>query len=145
MKTIYWIFIFFVGITKLYAQDADNQILDGVDTTSLNEINEKENMIIGCHPEIFPTFKGGREGLQEYLNKNAYYPKTATKSGTVYVQFTVEKDGKVTNVAVLKGLEPILDNEALRVIRMMPAWIPATIYGKPTAMKYNLPIKFSVK
>lgn len=141
MKAIYWMFLFFVSIAKLYAQDADNQVLDGVDTTSTNKVNEKEEFI-GCFLEAQPTFKGGIDSLKKYLAKNLHYPKTATKSGTVYVQFIIEKDGTITNATVLKGVEPVIDAEALRVVRMMPAWIPAKQQNKPIATKYNLPIKF---
>lgn len=141
MKTIFWIFIFYVGITTMYAQDADNQILDGIDTVSVNKANEQEKFLIwDCAAQ--PNFKGGIDSLKKYLSQNLHYPKTATKSGTVYINFAVEKDGKITNVILLKGLEPVLDNEALRVIRMMPAWIPARQNGKPIISKYNLPIKF---
>jgi TonB family protein len=136
MKTIFWIFIFYVGITTIYAQDADNQVLDGIDTVSISNEKDESTCILIC--ELQPSFKGGIDSLKKYLSQNLHYPKTASKSGTVYVNFTIEKDGKITNVIILKGLEPVLDNEALRVIRMMPAWIP----GKPDAVRYNLPIKF---
>ncbi len=141
MKIIFWIFIFYVGIATIYAQDGDNQILDGIDTISINKANESEEFLIwDCAAQ--PNFTGGMDSLRKYLSQNLHYPKTATKSGTVYANFTVEKDGAVTNVILLKGLEPILDNEALRVIRMMPAWIPARQNGKPIVSKYVLPIKF---
>lgn len=136
MKAIYWIFIFFVSITTIYAQDK----------TSTNKTNKEEEWdIIGARPEIPPVFRGGFEALQKWLSSNIRYPKTATKSGNVYVQFTIKNNGKITNAVVLKGLEPVLDNEALRVIRMMPAWTPATMNGKPIVMRYNLPIKFRAK
>ncbi len=142
MKTIFSILIFYLGISTLYAQDDELPVLDIVDSVSVDKENKTEKLIIWTCGGM-PTFKGGNEALKIYLSQNLHYPKPASKSGTVYVGFTVEKDGTITNVVVLKGVEPILDNEALRVIRMMPAWIPAQENGKPIVSKYNLPIKFA--
>jgi protein TonB len=144
MKTIFLIFIFYLGISTIYAQDDEILIIDTVDSASVNNKTEKEELICSisfCAAQ--PTLKGGMEALNKYLSQNLHYPKTASKSGTVYVNFTVEKDGTITNVVVLKGVEPILDNEALRLIRMMPAWIPAKMYDKAIVSNYVLPIKFA--
>jgi TonB family protein len=141
MKTIFSILIFYLNISTIYAQDDELHVLDIVDSVSVDKEAEKEELIFWTCSGI-PTFKGGTEALKIYLSQNLHYPKTASKSGTVYVNFTVEEDGTITNIVVLKGVEPILDNEVLCVICMMPAWIPAKQNGKPIATRYNLPIKF---
>jgi TonB family protein len=145
MKTIFSILIFYLGISTIYAQDNKMPVLDVLDSTSVNNITEKEETIVGIRWELSATFKGGNEALKIYLSQNLHYPKTASKAGTVYVKFTVEKDGTITNAIVLKSVEPILDNEALRVIRIMPTWIPAKMYDKTIVSNYVLPIKFAKK
>jgi protein TonB len=144
MKAIFWILIFYVGLGAIYAQDADNQVLDGIDSIATNQTNEKEQLFLSIC-ESPPSFKGGMEAFQKYLSQNLCYPKTATKLGTVYVNFTVEKDGTITNVHIIRGIEPVLDNEVLRVISQMPLWIPAIKSGKPIAMRFTIPIKFKEK
>jgi TonB family protein len=92
-----------------------------------------------------PSYPGGQDGYRKFLTDNIKYPETAMKNnvmGTVYVTFVVEKDGAVTNVKVLRGIGSGCDEEALRVVKMMPKWIPGEEKGKPVAVQYNLPIKF---
>ena len=99
--------------------------------------------------ERSPGFEGGQKALKIFLSKNLKYPKTnACVSGKIYIQFVVEEDGKITNPEILKSLFPKeLDEEALRVIRLMPKWIPGMDYQglKPMRMKFTMPIDFTLK
>lgn len=102
--------------------------------------------------EKMPEFKGGDKGLVKYLMKNTKYPKTAKEAGTkgtVYVNLTVETDGSLTNVKVLRGITGTggkdCDTKALRVVNTMPAWNAGTQNGKAVRVSYNLPIRFGVK
>jgi len=94
-----------------------------------------------------PSFPGGQDGYREFLIKNIRYPEAAVKksvTGTVYITFVVENNGVVTNVKVLRGIGSGCDEEAVRVVKMMPNWIPGENKGKPVAVQYNLPIKFAL-
>lgn len=95
--------------------------------------------------EIMPMFPG--DSLQAYLAKNIRYPqleKEAGKEGNVYVQFTVEKDGSITNVHTVKGVTdaPAFAKEAERVIKQMPKWHPGIINGRPVRVLVTQPIRF---
>lgn len=106
----------------------------------------KQEMIYDM-PEIMPEFIGGPDALDDFLKKNLVYPPEAKAKGIqgkVYVQFVVEKDGSVTNVLVRRGANPLLDAEALRVVKLMPAWKPGTMRGKKVRVRYTLPVVFSL-
>ena len=92
-----------------------------------------------------PSYPGGTDGYRDFLLANIKYPEEAVKkgvTGTVYVTFVVQKDGSVANVKVLRGIGTGCDEEAVRVVRLMPKWNPGEQKGKPVDVQYNLPIKF---
>lgn len=94
------------------------------------------------------NFPGGEKGLFAYLDKNVQYPameQDAGIQGRVFVEFVVDKDGSVLNVALKKGLSPGLDKEALRVVKAMPKWTPAKMGGRPVKQLYRLPILFALE
>ena len=95
--------------------------------------------------EVKPEFPNGNEGLAKYLSDNIKYPKKALKNsitGKVFVQFVIDKTGKVTNVVAVRGVEKSLDKEAVRVIKSMPKWKPGMKDGQPVKVKYTIPIIF---
>lgn len=96
--------------------------------------------------EQMPEFPdGGMPALMEYFGKNIKYPEAAMKKGTqgrVTVQFVVEKDGSIANAKVLRGIDPELDKEAVRVISMMPKWKPGMQKGQAVNVKYTIPVMF---
>ena len=96
--------------------------------------------------ENMPEFPdGGMPGLMKYLSANIRYPEAAHKAGTqgrVTVQFVVGKDGSIGNVGILRGVDPALDAEAIRVISSMPKWKPGTQKGEPVNVKYTVPVMF---
>lgn len=94
-----------------------------------------------------PKFKGD---FNEYLQKNIKYPEAERKAGvtgTVYINFVVEKDGSISSAKVLRGVAggPGLDAEALRVVSGMPKWTPGTQNGQPVRVAFNLPIRFRLE
>ncbi|MBX2980058.1 MAG: energy transducer TonB [Flavobacteriales bacterium] len=96
--------------------------------------------------ETMPGFPGGEAALFKYLAREAEYPKELAKQGiggTVYVTFEIDAEGNVQNVRTLRGVHPLLDAEAERVVRSMPRWTPGTQRGKPVRVQYNMPIKFT--
>ncbi len=97
--------------------------------------------------EVMPSFPGGEEKLAQFMKDNIKYPKEALdnkKEGTVYVSFVVDETGKITNVRMLKRMAFGMDHEAMRVVNMMPNWVPGKQNGKPVAVQYTLPVKFSL-
>ena len=98
--------------------------------------------------EQMPEFPGGMQKAMEFLGKNIKYPVAAQEAkieGRVIVQFVVERDGSVSDVKVMRGVNPELDAEAIRVVSMMPKWIPGKQRGKAVAVKYTMPIMFRLQ
>ncbi len=95
-----------------------------------------------------PTFPGGDAACMRFLSRNIRYPSAAVSqkiTGCVVVQFIVEPDGKLTDIRVRSGVNPQLDNEALRVVRLMPDWEPGLQSGNPSRFLYVLPIEFRLR
>ena len=96
--------------------------------------------------ESMPEFPGGgMTAMMQFLSKNIKYPVNAQKNGTqgrVTVQFIVNADGSISNIGIIRGVDPELDGEAVRVISTMPNWKPGTQKGKPVRVKYTVPVMF---
>ena len=95
-----------------------------------------------------PVFPGGEMKMYEFLGMNVRYPQRAIKdgySGTVYVRFVVEPDGTITNIEIAKGVGGGCSEEAMRVVKMMPNWIPGEAFGKKVRVTYTLPINFRLQ
>ena len=95
-----------------------------------------------------PEFKGGMKALKLFLNRNLKYPnEVGCVSGKVYIQFIVEKNGKIIHPIILKSLSNQCDAEAMRVVKLMPRWIPAKdLNGKNSIRsKFTIPIKFELE
>lgn len=95
--------------------------------------------------EQMPSFPGGISGLRTYLNQNTRYPAVAQENcvqGRVVVSFVVGKDGHISDVTVLRSVDPSLDKEAIRVVRNMPRWTPGKQGGEPVKVRYNVPVSF---
>ena len=98
--------------------------------------------------EQMPEFQGGVEELNKFLRENIKYPPMAREDGTsgvVYITFVVNKGGKISNVKVLRGIGSGCDEEAVRVVRMMPDWKPGKQNGAAVPVQFNLPVKFDLK
>ena len=97
--------------------------------------------------EEYPEFPGGDRALREYVLNNIKYPEVARTSGitgTVYVQFVVEKDGSISDVKVVRGIGGGCDEEAVRVVKSMPKWKPGKQRGQPVRVYFTLPIEFKL-
>lgn len=98
--------------------------------------------------EQMPAFPGGPAALMKFLSENIHYPTVAAENGVqgrVVVGFVVEKDGSITDVNILKGQDPSLDREALRVVKSMPNWIPGKQNGSSVRVKYQVPVMFRLQ
>lgn len=97
--------------------------------------------------EDMPEFKGGEKALLKYIAEHVVYPEIAKENdiqGTVYVKFVVNEKGKVTNVGLLRGVDPLLDKEAIKVIESLPDWKPGKQSGKNVKVSMQVPIKFQL-
>ena len=98
--------------------------------------------------EEMPEFPGGMQECMKWLGKNINYPAEAKEKGTqgrVIIQFVVEKDGSITEAKVARGVDPLLDAEALRVINSSPKWKPGKQGGQPVRVKYTIPVAFRLQ
>lgn len=99
--------------------------------------------------EVMPKFKGGNKAMMEFLMMNMKYPASAAKAkqqGRAIVGFVVRKDGTISDVQIKKSAgHAVLDEEAMRVVKSMPAWEPGKQKGKPVNVKYYVPITFRLK
>lgn len=98
--------------------------------------------------QVMPEYPGGTIEMMRFISRNLEYPKSAQESGTqgkVVIQFVVGTDGSVSNVQVIRSVDPLLDKEAVRIISAMPHWKPGTEGGKPVRVKYTVPINFRLQ
>lgn len=120
-----------------------------VSFTMSNTVNEpQDSTMIYDFPEEMAQFPGDADAMDLFIRKNLYYPpklKAAGIQGKVYVQFIVERDGSITNIAIRRGCTNAeLDEEAINVIEKMPNWTPGTIRGKNVRVKQTIPVTFSL-
>ncbi len=110
-----------------------------------NAANESEIFVI---VEQMPEFPGGSQALLQYLATKIHYPELARENkveGLVVVQFIIDEKGKISNVTVLRGIGGGCDEEAIRVIKVMPDWQPGRQRGMPVKVRYNVPVRFVLK
>ena len=110
--------------------------------------NPKNDDLVFTVVEEMPQFPGGMGEAMRFLAKNIRYPAESQKAkieGRVIVQFVVKEDGKVSDVKVIRSVSPDLDAEAIRVVSMMPEWIPGKQRGKAVSVKYTMPIMFRLQ
>lgn len=109
--------------------------------------NEEENKVFDVVEEQ-PSFPGGQGALMAWLNDNIKYPVVAAENGIqgkVIVQFVVGKNGSISNVKVLRSVDPSLDKEAVRVVSNMPNWTPGKQNGASVNVRFTLPVTFRLK
>ena len=112
------------------------------------EEEEVEEQQIFQVVEEMPEFPGGMGECMKFLAKNIKYPTIAQENGVqgrVIVQFVVNRDGSIVDPVVMRGVDPHLDKEALRVIGMMPKWKPGKQRGKEVRVKYTVPVMFRLQ
>lgn len=109
--------------------------------------NEEENKVFDVVEEL-PSFPGGQGALMAWLNDNIKYPVVAAENGIqgkVIVQFVVGKNGSISNVKVLRSVDPSLDKEAVRVVSNMPNWTPGKQNGASVNVRFTLPVTFRLQ
>ncbi len=110
--------------------------------------DEDDSSTIYIKVEKKAEFPGGTNELMAFLRSNLQYPQEALEEmiqGNVYVQFVVQKNGEITDIRIIRAVHPLLDAEAIRVIKMMPKWKPAEVNGKAVNSRFTLPLSFKLK
>lgn len=126
--------------------DAAGEVLKAKEVIAEEKPKEEEKVFDVV--EQMPSFPGGPQALFEYLSKNIRYPAVAEENGVqgrVIVTFVVERDGSITDVKVIKSVDPSLDKEASRVVKSMPHWIPGKQNGAAVRVKYTVPVTFQLQ
>jgi periplasmic protein TonB len=106
---------------------------------------EIDDNFIFERPEVLPEFPGGLAALYQYLGKNIKYPRQAQElhiQGTVFISFVVERDGRVTQINLLRGIGGGCDEEAIRVVQNMPPWSPGKMGTQTVRASFTLPVRF---
>jgi protein TonB len=128
--------------------EADENMEIEIDMSSFETTVEEEVEPIPFHSvEEKPTFPGGDAAMLQFIGKNTKYPEIAKENGIqgrVFVQFVIEANGSVSQVTVIRGVDPYLDKEAIRVVSSMPAWAPGKQRGIPVPVTFIVPINFKL-
>lgn len=129
--------------------DANGEVLKAKEVIAEPEPpkHEEENKVFDF-VEQQPLFPGGPAALMKYLSEHTKYPVVAQENGVqgrVTVQFVVEKDGSISDVHVLRGVDPSLDKEAVRVVKSMPRWTPGKQNGINVRVNYRVPVLFRLQ
>ncbi len=132
----------------LFIQDVETDEDQEIEIVEVVEEEEEEEEVFNFYVlEDQPMFPGGNEAITAWIAKNTTYPEIAKDNGItgkVFVQFVIEKDGSVTNVKVMRAVDPYLDKEAVRVVKSMPKWKPGKQRGKPVKVSFQVPINFKL-
>jgi hypothetical protein len=126
----------------------DEKALYKIGGIQVNNLDDIETDSIYVSPTVPPSFSGGVEAMKLFFAQNLKLPETVKPEdikGRVFIRFVVRKDGKLDKVHLVKGSNDDCNAEAIRVIKMMPAWIPATDRGDAVSAYHILPISFGVK
>ncbi len=98
--------------------------------------------------EVKPEFPGGQDAMYRFIAQNMIYPPDMVEAGVqgkAYIEFVVRRDGSITDVVVKRGVAPSGDAEAVRVLKAMPKWTPATLNGKSVTCTMVMPLQFTLK
>ncbi len=122
---------------------------EAVDFTDINfDTEEDDDEQIFVSVQQMPEFPGGMLALRRYIAEHIQYPVLAQENeieGTVVVKFVVGKKGEVSNVTVIRGVDPLLDSEAIRVVKHLPPFKPGYNNGRPVKVWFTLPIVFKLQ
>ena len=127
--------------------EAEGEVLKAKEVVGEEKAKEEETKVFEV-VEQMPSFPGGDAELMKYLNTHIKYPVVAEENGIqgrVIATFVVERDGSISDVKVIKSVDPSLDKEAIRVLKSMPKWIPGKQNGSAVRVKYTVPVTFRLQ
>ena len=128
--------------------EAAGEVLKAKEVIAQPEPPKEEETKVFDVVEQMPSFPGGNSALMQYLSSNIKYPVVAEENGVqgrVVCTFVVERDGSITDVRVIRSVDPSLDKEAVRVVKSMPKWIPGKQNGSAVRVKYTVPVTFRLQ
>ncbi len=128
--------------------EAAGEVLKAKEVIAQPEPPKEEETKVFDVVEQMPSFPGGPSALMQFLSSNIKYPLVAEENGVqgrVVCTFVVERDGSITDVRVIKSVDPSLDKEAVRVVKSMPKWIPGKQNGSAVRVKYTVPVTFRLQ
>ncbi len=128
--------------------EAAGEVLKAKEVIAQPEPPKEEETKVFDVVEQMPSFPGGPSALMQYLSSNIKYPVVAEENGVqgrVVCTFVVERDGSITDVRVIRSVDPSLDKEAVRVVKGMPKWIPGKQNGSAVRVKYTVPVTFRLQ
>ncbi|MCK5538910.1 MAG: TonB family protein [Bacteroidales bacterium] len=127
------------------SSEADENTMIEIQELPSNEVEEEEVFFV---VEEMPLFPGGERGLKKWIAQKVKYPAIARENdiqGKVFVRFVVTSSGKVDKVQIIRGVDPLLDAESVRVVKSLPRWKPGMQRGKPVSVWYTVPINFKLQ
>jgi protein TonB len=127
--------------------EAEGEVLKAKEVVVDEKPKEEETKVFDV-VEQMPSFPGGDAELMKFLHDHMKYPVIAEENGIqgrVVCTFVVERDGSITDVKVVKSVDPSLDKEAIRVLKSMPKWIPGKQNGSAVRVKYTVPVTFRLQ
>ncbi|RXQ96513.1 energy transducer TonB [Ancylomarina salipaludis] len=133
---------------ELEIEDSEADMDEEVEIQVVEETEEEDEQQVFVIVEDMPEFPGGDLELQKWIARSIKYPVIAQENGItgrVYVGFVVNKLGAIENVKIMRGVDPSLDKEAVRVIKNMPKWKPGKQRGKAVKVSYTVPINFQLQ
>lgn len=136
-----------ISVADVSGNSTDADAVDLADLEEKTQIVEEEEKPFTV-VEQMPEFPGGDAARVKYLQQNLKYPELAREagiSGTVFVTFVVSRDGRLSDFKILRGIGGGCDEEAIRVLKQMPHWIPGKQGGRNVPVQFNLPIKFTLQ
>ncbi|PKP17748.1 MAG: energy transducer TonB [Bacteroidetes bacterium HGW-Bacteroidetes-21] len=137
-----------VDVEDVKIEDTEANQHTEVKAVEIQQEEEVDEVINFYVIEDKPEFPGGGEAaLLKWIAQNTQYPQIAKDmgiKGKVFIQFIIDKEGNVTNAEVIRGVDPSLDKEALRVVKSMPKWKPGKQRGKPVKVSFQIPINFTL-
>ena len=125
-----------------------DDVTEGLIVPEVGEVENSDMVVVYTIVEQMPEFPGGEAELIHYISKNIHYPQEAKEKGIqgrVFIGFVIEKDGSVSNIRNLRGVDSELDAEAVRVVKSMPKWKPGMHNGEFVRVSYQIPILFKLE
>ena len=113
----------------------------------VHSLDTRVDSVITIEPTVMPSFVGGEDSLVQFLKDNVVYPEESLQNkeeGRVFVRFIVTKRGDIANISILRGSYPLLNQESMRIVSIMPKWNPGSLDGEFVAVKYVLPVNFEL-
>lgn len=136
-----------ISVRDVLGSDSKDAV-DIAETDAILGIKKEQDERVIDIAEQMPAFVGGTEKLMAWLQSELRFPAAAAErgiSGTVYVQFTVWRDGSIRDIKIARSPDPVFDKEAIRVVQKMPKWSPGRQRGQAVNVRFTLPINFNLQ